>query len=242
MPRFFVDSVNEDIISLEGGDARHIALALRMKEGDTLTLCDGKGMEALCRLVSLSPALVNLGVISRFPSRAEPQCFITLFQALPKGEKMDLITQKAVELGANRIVPVLSSRCISRPDEKTMGKKTMRLQKIAHEAAMQSGRGALPTVEELMDFKSAIEEMKKSALPLFLFEHGEKPLREALSGFEEKSIAIMVGAEGGFSNAEADYAREKGIPLISLGPRILRCETAPIAALSAILFATGNME
>ena len=146
MPRFFVDSIEESPIEISGGDARHIALSLRMKQGDGLVRCDGDGGEAVCKIASLCPESVILDVEERRKSLAEPKTRVTLYQAIPKSDKLEYIVQKAVELGAYRIVPVLTSRCISRPDEKSAAKKLERLRKIAAEAAKQSGRGIVPQV------------------------------------------------------------------------------------------------
>ena len=242
MPRFFVDSVESDTIEITGGDARHIALSLRMRTGEHLVLCDGNGREADCEIKEICPESVVLSVVSRCDSKAEPKTKVVLYQALPKFDKFEYIVQKSVELGVSKIVPVLTSRCISRPDEKTMAKKIERLQKIADEAAKQSGRGKLPEVSGLLSFKNAVKEMSGFELPLMFFEHGEIPLREYMEDGNGKTIAVFIGAEGGFSDDEAKFAEENGIHTVSLGPRILRCETAPIAAVSAIMYATREME
>ena len=165
---------------------------------------------------------------------------LTLFQAMPKSDKMELIVQKAVELGAAEIVPVLTERCVSRPDEKSLEKKRQRWQKIALEAAKQSGRGTIPTIGEALSFKGCIERMKLSDRSFMCYEKGGESLSaENLSG--AKSIGLLIGSEGGFEQREADFAAENGIILTGLGKRILRCETAPIAAISIIMSLTGNM-
>lgn len=242
MPRFFVESLAGDPIVIEGGDARHIALSLRMKQGEELILCDGKGTEAVCAVASLCPESVVLDVKERRASETEPKTRVTLYQALPKADKMEYIVQKAVELGVYRIVPVLTSRCISRPDEKTAAKKRERLCKIAAEAAKQSGRGIIPEVDGVLTFKNAVKEMSTAGLPIFFFEHASLPLRKYMEKYTGGDIAVMVGAEGGFSDEEAVFAEENGLLSASLGPRILRCETAPVAALAAIMYAAGEME
>lgn len=242
MPRFFVESLAGDPIVIEGGDARHIALSLRMKQGEELILCDGKGTEAVCAVASVCPESVVLDVKERRASETEPKTRVTLYQALPKADKMEYIVQKAVELGVYRIVPVLTSRCISRPDEKTAAKKRERLCKIAAEAAKQSGRGIIPEVDGVLTFKNAVKEMSTAGLPIFFFEHASLPLRKYMEKYTGGDIAVMVGAEGGFSDEEAAFAEENGLLSASLGPRILRCETAPVAALAAIMYAAGEME
>ena len=242
MPRFFVESVENDFIEINGDDARHISLSLRMKKGESLVLCDGKGREAEAVIREAFPESVVLDITERRDSIAEPKTEVVLYQALPKFDKLEYIIQKSVELGVSKIVPVLSSRCISRPDEKTMKKKLERLRKIADEAAKQSGRGKLPEVGELLSFKNAVAEMVKAETPIFFFEHAEYPLHEIMEKRRGGKIAMMVGYEGGFSEEEAAFAAEKGALIASLGPRILRCETAPVAALSAIMYAAGEME
>ena len=242
MPRFFVESVDNDFIEINGDDARHISLSLRMKKGESLVLCDGKGREAEAVIREAFPESVVLDITERRDSIAEPKTEVVLYQALPKFDKLEYIIQKSVELGVSKIVPVLSSRCISRPDEKTMKKKLERLRKIADEAAKQSGRGKLPEVGELLSFKNAVAEMVKAETPIFFFEHAEYPLHEIMEKRRGGKIAMMVGSEGGFSEEEAAFAAEKGALIASLGPRILRCETAPVAALSAIMYAAGEME
>ena len=242
MPRFFVESVENDFIEITGDDARHIALSLRMKKGEGLVLCDGKGREAEAVIREAFPESVVLDITERRDSVAEPKTEVVLYQALPKFDKLEYIIQKSVELGVSKIVPVLSSRCISRPDEKTMKKKLERLRKIADEAAKQSGRGKLPEVGELLTFKNAVAEMTKAETPIFFFEHAQYPLHEIMEKRTGGTISMMVGSEGGFSEEEAAFAAEKGALIASLGPRILRCETAPVAALSAIMYAAGEME
>ena len=242
MPRFFVDSVEGDFVEINGEDARHIALSLRMKNGEHLVLCDGKGREADAVIREAFPESVVLDVVERKDSAAEPKTEVVLYQALPKFDKLEYIVQKSVELGVSKIVPVLTSRCISRPDEKTMKKKLERLRKISDEAAKQSGRGKLPDVGEMLTFKNAVLKMCEAETPIFFFEHAEYPLREIMEKREGGTISMMVGSEGGFSDEEAAFAAEHGALIASLGPRILRCETAPVAALSAIMYAAGEME
>lgn len=242
MPRFFVESVEGDLVEITGEDARHIALSLRMKNGEHLVLCDGKGREADAVIREAFPESVVLDILERKDSAAEPETEVVLYQALPKFDKLEYIVQKSVELGVSKIVPVLTSRCISRPDEKTMKKKLERLRKIADEAAKQSGRGRLPEVGELMTYKNAVLEMAKAETPIFFFEHARYPLHEIMEKRTGGSIAMMVGSEGGFSDDEAEFAAENGALIASLGPRILRCETAPVAALAAIMYAAGEME
>ena len=179
-------------------------------------------------------------VEDRQPSRGEPRTKVTVCQCLAKGDKLDTVTQKSVELGAWEIWPVESSRCVVRLDGKSAGKKTARLQKIAREAAMQSGRGTIPRVLEPAPLKQALETASKEGEILFFYERGES-LKAALTNCGER-LFVFVGPEGRFSPEEAELARSLGGKLLTLGPRILRTETAPLAALSCIFYQTGDME
>ena len=239
MPRFFVPDLSGDVLTLSGEDGRHAAKSLRCRVGEELELCDGRGAECLCAVAAVEGDTLTLRVVERRPSRGELPCRVSLYQALPKGDKLELIVQKAVELGAAEIVLVLTQRCVSRPDSRAMEKKRERLQKIALEAAKQSGRGVVPQVAPLLDFPAALAEMARAACPLFFYEGGGEPLGKALSA-RPGSIALMVGPEGGFDPAEAQAARDAGLRVCTLGPRILRCETAPLYALSAIGYVYEN--
>ena len=239
MPRFFVPDLSGDVLTLSGEDGRHAAKSLRCRVGEELELCDGRGAECLCAVAAVEGDTLTLRVVERRPSRGELPCRVSLYQALPKGDKLELIVQKAVELGAAEIVPVLTQRCVSRPDSRAVEKKRERLQKIALEAAKQSGRGVVPQVAPLLDFPAALAEMAQAACSLFFYEGGGEPLGKALSA-RPGSIALMVGPEGGFDPAEAQAARNAGLWVCTLGPRILRCETAPLYALSAIGYVYEN--
>lgn len=239
MPRFYIDPPAGDFVTLTGEDARHICRSLRMAVGEVLTLCDGAGTDYNGILRQADGTTATVEILSRQPSQTEPTVFIRLFQALPKGDKMEWILQKAVELGVSEVVPVLTERCISRPDEKSMDKKLARWQKIAVEAAKQCGRSRIPTVCPLMSFSQAVQALGSMEKGLFLYEKGGLPLKKALCA-PAAQIGIFVGAEGGFSSEEAHLAQEVGATCTSLGNRILRCETAPLAALSAILYETDN--
>ena len=240
MPRFFVPSLAEDTITLDREAGRHIARSLRCREGDPVELCDGRGTDGAGIISAIAGETVTVVVQERNPSRGELPCAVTLYQALPKGDKLELIVQKAVELGASAIVPVLTSRCVSRPDEKSFSKKRERLQKIAREAAGQSGRGLVPEIRPLLSFGDALGEMGESPCPILFYEEAQGPLGPLLEP-RPGELALMVGSEGGFSPGEAEEARERGIRLCTMGPRILRCETAPLYALSAVGFFYENL-
>ncbi len=239
MPRFFIDPPTDDYAIIEGADARHITKVLRMQIGEALTLCDCAGMDYRGEIASVGET-VSVRILSTHRSEAEPSVALHLYQALPKGEKMELIIQKAVELGVTDITPVLSARCISRPDPQSMQKKLVRYQKIAAEAAKQCGRGILPTVRPLLTFEQALSEASGFDLSIFFYECGGENLQKIISS-DQREIALFVGSEGGFSEAEADLAAGAGAVAATLGKRILRCETAPLAGISIVMHLTGNM-
>ncbi len=237
MSKFFIDkqALTGDNISIVGEDAHHIGRVLRMKAGDPLVLCDGEGYDYHCRIAAISKNAVDLCVLRVSPCPAEPFVQVTLFQCLPKAGKMEQIVQKAVELGASRIVPVLSHRCVARTE------KGERWQKVAHEAAKQCGRGILPQVAPCMDFDAALKELCRCDAALFPYEEAKQgallPLPKAV-----KSVGIMIGPEGGFEKEEAAKAEQLGASIVTLGPRILRTETAGAAVIAIVMNACGEMQ
>ena len=239
MPRFFVDSIDSDKAYITGDDARHIGRSLRMRLGDELIVCCG-GIEYNTTIDTISDSEVVCSVISSERSKAEPALSITLYQAMPKGDKLELIIQKCVELGVCRIVPVLTSRCVSRPDSKSFEKKLTRYQKIAEEAAKQSGRGIIPEISGILSFDKAISDAKELDSAIVCYENGSEPVNNK-TVLDKKSIGVFVGAEGGFSEDEIKRLEENGILAVWLGQRILRCETAPMAITSILLHESGDM-
>jgi len=240
MPRFFTETIDETRGSILGDDAKHIAKVLRMKVGEHLVACDTKGKDYDCVIEELSDKQVDLSVERVYPSETEPSVAVTLYQAMPKSDKMELIIQKAVELGVSAIVPVQTKRCVSRPDEKSMKKKLERYNRIALEAAKQCGRGRIPRVLPMLDYAQALKAMKEDEKAILFYENSTSSFRKELEQ-NVSSVSIMVGAEGGFEEEEVRQALDMGIASLSLGKRILRCETAPLAALSIIMYETGNM-
>ena len=240
MPRFFVepDAIAGGIATVAGGDAYHIARSLRMAVGEEITLADGSGKEYTCRLTKIRDDECTAEILSEQASVSESPAEITLYMAYPKSDKLELIIQKAVELGASRIVPFESSRCIKRPKAEKIEKQTARLARIAEEAAKQCGRAKLPTVAEPVSFKKMLDEASIAELSLFCYEgRGTKSLKNVLAtNTVPKTVSVIVGSEGGFSPEEAEAAEAAGLTPVNLGPRILRCETAPMYALSAISY------
>lgn len=241
MPRFFVAGQPENgLLTLHGENAHHAGRVLRLRPGESVTLCDGKGTDFDCTIELVEKDAVVCRVQSSHPAETEPKQRLTLFMALPKGDKMDFIVQKAVELGVREIVPYLSKKCVSRPDKTE--KKVERWQKIALEAAKQCGRGYLPAVGAVIPFEQAAAQAAQSETALFFYEHEKQTgLRDALADGVGETVSLLIGPEGGFAPEEAALAVDAGLKSVSLGTRILRCETAPVAALAAVLYAGGNM-
>lgn len=240
MPRFFIDYVPEETAVLTGADGKHIAKSLRMHPGENLILCDSIGTDYHCEIDRIDGETVTVRILNFCRSVNEPSVYATLYQAFPKADKMDTVVQKAVELGVSRIVPVTTARCISRPDTKAARKKGERWQKIAEEAAKQSGRGVIPQVAAPMEFQGAVLEAAQEGITLFFYEGGGESIASLVQP-QDRSVSIFIGPEGGFTEEEVAFAKENGARVTTLGPRILRTETAPIAALAAIMLASGNM-
>ncbi len=239
MPRFFLETIDLSCPVITGEDAKHIGRSLRMKPGQPLTVCSC-GTDYFCEIASITSDEVFLKINESKLCSAEPTVEVTLFQAVPKLDKLEHIIQKSVELGATKIVPVLTRRCVSRPDKKDFSKKLLRLNKIALEAAKQSGRGIIPEVSEIISFNEALKQMGEYDCPLMLYEEGGIRFSE-VPAENTKSFALFVGSEGGFDEEEAQKAIDAGITPIWLGERILRCETAPLTALSILMYITKNL-
>ena len=241
MPRFFRNEIDENNIVLTGSDANHIGRSLRMKAGEEVTVCCN-GTDYRCNISSITADAVYLDLAEKRRCAAEPSVEVTLFQAVPKLDKLEFIIQKSVELGVSRIVPVLTRRCVSRPDEKDFERKKLpRLSKIAEEAAKQSGRGMIPEVTPIVGLKDSITMMKELDRNILLYEEeGGVRFGEADLG-DIRTVGLIIGSEGGFDREEAEMLTAAGAQQVWLGQRILRCETAPITALSILMFLTNNM-
>lgn len=177
---FYTDQFPERACSIIGDDAKHIAKVLRMKIGEELTVCDTKGYDYHCMIESLSDKEVTLKVLSAEESQSEPTVKVHLYQAMPKGDKLELIIQKAVELGVDSITPVMTRRCVSKPDAKSMAKKLERYNRIALEAAKQSGRGKIPQVKPLLELNEALDEMAETSCPILFYENATAPAKEVI--------------------------------------------------------------
>ena len=237
MAWFFSETeIQSDTLLLSGENAKH-AKVLRLRAGEAVTVVTPSGEQCECEYTDEN----TLRVLSRRQCENEPDVFVTLYQALPKGDKMDYIVQKCVELGISRIVPVLSARCVSRPDEKSLRKKRERWQKIALQAAMQSRRGIIPEVADCVSFARAAELTKQNEATVIFYEMGGDPVRDILTQ-KPKTLGMFIGSEGGFEEQEVNLVLRQGGRAATLGKRILRAETAPLAALSIIMYQTGNFD
>ena len=215
---------------------------LRLRPGEEMTICDGNGTDYKCRLVRSDKDEAEAEIIEVAPCAAEPTVSVRVLCGLPKGDKTDYIIQKCVESGAKEICFFRSERVVQRTEG--VAKKLERWNRISEEAAKQSGRGIIPEVRWIDSFVEALDAAKRQEDAFFLYETGEREsLRSALKGAEKLgSAAVITGPEGGFEPYEADMARKVGLHICSMGARILRCETAPVVALTALMYESGNLE
>lgn len=250
MYHFFVEpgQIHGETIEILGGDVNHMKNVLRMKAGEEITVSDGFGHEYLCRVEVFSEDAVRVMILEKRDVSVELPSRLVLFQCLPKGDKMELIVQKAVELGVAAVVPVASRRCIVKLDAKKEENKRKRWQAIARSAAKQSGRAIVPEVTPVTSFAGALKEAGKLDVRLIPYECADELLAEEKKSAMDKtreildhiqkgqSVGIFIGPEGGFEKSEVELAMEAGAVPITLGKRILRTETAGLCVLSALMF------
>ena len=238
MPKFFFNKndISRGQVQLFGEDEKHIKTVLRAREGEEITLCDGEGMDYQCRIASLERGVL-LDILSQDMCETEPKTKITLYQGLPKADKMELIIQKCVELGVDRIVAVSTERAIVKLDKKET-KKLERWQKIAEAAAKQSGRGKIPEIgQQVLKFKEAVAEAKELDGAIIPYEREQETgIRQFVQNFKGESVGVFIGPEGGFADEEIALAQENGITPITLGKRILRTETAGMTTTAILLY------
>ncbi len=242
MIRFFVnaDELRENFVVLTGENAEH-ARVLRLKNGEEVMLCDGAGTECICTISDVSPGQISLVIHKRQLCESEPRVRASIYMAFPKNDKLEHVIQKATELGAYEIVAFPSARCVSRPDEKSLRKKQERWQKIAASASEQSGRGVIPQVIVLESYQQALQRAAENDLSILFYENEKATtLQMALNDRSLSTISLLTGPEGGLEQKEVEMARDAGFRICTLGNRILRCETAPLCALSAVMYASGE--
>ena len=246
MPRFFVptENITDSEIKITSGDAAHISRVLRLKQGDEVTVCDGRGFDYDAQITEINAGEIICSVTKKRRSESEPNISVTLYQGIPKASKMDYIIQKTTELGVSKIVPVAMARCVSKiEDKKTESKKLERWNKIAKEAAQQSQRGIIPEVCAVMTFDEAIKAMNDSDLCFAPYEcEDEGGLKATLLSVKNpQTVSFMIGPEGGFDLAEIEKLKSEKIPTVTLGPRILRTETAGEAVLAMTMYEIGDV-
>ncbi len=241
MYHFFVtnEQVSEEQIAINGSDVNHISNVLRMQIGEEVEISDGTGREYVCSIREMDSENIFLDILQKRNSVSELPSKITLIQGLPKGDKMELIVQKAVELGVYEIVPAEMKRCVVKLDPKKAKKKQERWNGIAESAAKQSKRGIIPQVTEVMSFQQAVAYASQCDVLLVPYECAEnmQQTRQLIESIEPgQSVGIWIGPEGGFEEAEVEKIVEQGGKSITLGHRILRTETAGMTALSILMY------
>lgn len=241
MYRFFVpaEQIFDGFAEIVGDDVNHIRNVLRMENGEKVVISCGQGIDYYCIIKDVQAQCVVLDIVEETPVTTELPVKLVLFQALPKADKMELIIQKAIELGAYEVVPVRTKRSVVKLDEKKAAKKQQRWQAIAEAAAKQSGRGIVPQIHEVVSFSEALsmaKELAAGVIPYELYDDMEQTTEVLEQICDKESIGIFIGPEGGFERGEVEKAMEAGIQPISLGKRILRTETAGLAILSVLMF------
>lgn len=240
MHRFFIDidNIKKGGIIITGENVNHISKVLRLKEKDKIILCDGEGTDYIVSIDSMDKYAVRTTILYKETSTGESYLDVVVYQGIPKSSKMDFIIQKCTELGVNRIVPVINTRTVVKlATKKEEQKKVERWQKIATEAAKQSGRGKIPVIDMPMTFENALNEAVSRDLILMPYElEKNNTLKEVIKGKNPNSIAIFIGPEGGFENNEVQLALSKNVVTVTLGNRILRTETAGFVILSCVMY------
>ncbi len=245
MARFFVseNSIENNTVTITGPDVKHISKVLRLNPGHHVSVSTGSDREFEAAIREITSKAVICDIVGEKDIVTEPPVKVTLYQGLPKGDKMELIIQKGTELGVSRIIPMICERTVVKLDDKKAGERRVRWQRVAEEAAKQSRRTAVPEVAEPLRFDGVLQELKDQALAIMPWEEqksgGIKQLLQ--SNRETGDIAILIGPEGGFSPGEAEQAIRAGIQLVTLGPRIMRTETAGIVTAALVLYELGDL-
>lgn len=246
MDRFFVEKKNvnleNDTCIIEGEDVKHISKVLRCRVGEELEICDNDNNEYICEITNIDKSQVNLNILKRVDIKRESDLKIKVYQGLPKGPKMEMILQKLTEVGVDEIILVQTKRTVVKVDDKKEDKKIERWERIIYEAAKQSKRGKIPKLRGVLSFKEALADMKENDFNIAPYENEKtKTIKQAIKGKDINNIGIFVGPEGGFEDTEINAIEEIGGQSVSLGPRILRTETASLVASSIVLYELSDL-
>ncbi len=238
--RYFLDSVNENTAIILGDEAKHLIKVMRVKNGDELVLTDKKGFDYLAIVNNINQNEIQCKIIKKEKNLADPKKRLTVFMALPKSDKLEMITQKLCELGVYELTPFVSEFCVAQKSKKE-DNKLQRLQKISDEAAKQSARSMPMKINQTLSYKEFLSNIKSFEKVLLFYEKKDRIYSwQKLNSFQD--VAIIIGSEGGFSKKEVEEMIEKGIEIVNLGSRILRCETAAITATSLVQYELGELE
>ena len=238
--RYFLTDINDNIATVTDSEAVHLCRVMRIKSGDEVILCDNSGFDYRAAAKDISEKLITFDVIEKTKNEAEPTKDLVVYMALPKSDKLEFIVQKACELGARKLVPFVSEFCVAQKSKKEDSKK-LRLAKISAEAAKQCGRSTPMEIGDTITFKQLLGELKQNDINLFFYEHADMPLNK-VDFADKQTVGVIIGSEGGFSQKECQQLAENGAVTISLGKRILRCETAAVSAITLAMYNMGEME
>lgn len=246
MDRFFVEKKNVNLENntciIEGEDVKHISKVLRCRVGEELEICDNDNNEYICEITNIDKSQVDLNILKRVDIKRESDLKIKVYQGLPKGPKMEMILQKLTEVGVDEIILVQTKRTVVKVDDKKEDKKIERWERIIYEAAKQSKRGKIPKLRGVLSFKEALADMKENDFNIAPYENEKtKTIKQAIKGKDINNIGIFVGPEGGFEDTEINAIEEMGGQSVSLGPRILRTETASLVASSIVLYELSDL-
>lgn len=245
MYRFFVDSgdIEGDIARIKGSDVHHISRVLRLDTDEMVSLSDGTGKDFIGKIIDISEDEVTVEISEIMKSKGESNISLRIYQGVPKSDKMDLIIQKATELGVLEIIPVQTKRAVSKIEKgKKMAKKLERWQKIAESAAKQSKRGIVPSIDRVLDLSQAIDELKEDELAIVFYEEEDDiSFKGILKEYKGSNISVFVGPEGGFDQSEIEELKRAGVKSVSLGHRILRTESVALVASSIIMYELGDL-
>lgn len=246
MGRFFVEKKNVNLENntciIEGEDVKHISKVLRCRVGEELEICDNDNNEYICEITSIDKSEVQLNIIDKVDIKRESDLKIKVYQGLPKGPKMEMILQKLTEVGVDEIILVQTKRTVVKVEDKKEDKKIERWERIIYEAAKQSKRGKIPKLRGILSFKEALSDMGKNDLNIAPYENERtKSIKQAIKGQDINNIGIFVGPEGGFEDTEIKDIEDIGGQSVSLGPRILRTETASLVASSIVLYELSDL-